>query len=229
MNCRKLSKPERWILLGVPFLFALGSLLHFAYGISGENPIVGLFAPVNESVWEHSKMALWPVILWWGLYYAFRGRDGEIDENYAFRGRDGEIDENRWFGSALAALTAALAVLPALYYFYTGAFGVELLWVDIAILLAAVLAGQWMGLHIYRYTRGMPAKAALALMLGIALLYMVFTFYPPHLPWFRDSESGGYGIASRSPFTGIQAALSPGVGAARAGDQLSSSIPWYSR
>ena len=32
-----------------------GTLLHFVYGWSGRNLLVGLVSPVNESVWEHTK------------------------------------------------------------------------------------------------------------------------------------------------------------------------------
>lgn len=185
MNRRNLSKSERWIVLGIPLLFAIGSAMHFAYDIFQENPIVGLFAPVNESVWEHSKMLLWPMILWWWLYACARGEESGLDKD-------------KWFGSALAALVTALVSLPVLYYFYTGAFGVKLLWVDILILLLSVFLGQLMGLHVYRYGKGGNAGTARVLILGIALLYILFTFYPPHLPLFQDSVSGGYGIGYRT-------------------------------
>lgn len=55
------SQAKKWILTGIPILFLTGSLLHFAYELSGKNILIALIAPVNESVWEHSKMVLWPV------------------------------------------------------------------------------------------------------------------------------------------------------------------------
>jgi hypothetical protein len=36
-------------------------LLHFAFGWSGRWLPLALVAPVNESVWEHLKMAYWPL------------------------------------------------------------------------------------------------------------------------------------------------------------------------
>lgn len=70
---KSLTPAEKWIVLGIPLLFLIGAVMHFAYGLLWENPIVGLFAPINESVWEHAKMVLWPVILWWVLYYFWPG------------------------------------------------------------------------------------------------------------------------------------------------------------
>ena len=34
----------------------LGTLNHFLYFLSGQSPIIALFCPVNESVWEHLKL-----------------------------------------------------------------------------------------------------------------------------------------------------------------------------
>ncbi|MEG1492560.1 MAG: DUF6512 family protein, partial [Oscillospiraceae bacterium] len=107
MKYSSLEKPLRWILLGIPALFVIGALSHFAFDALGKSPIIGAFFPVNESVWEHLKLLLLPLILWWSLYYLFRGK------KYG-------IDKNRWFGGALIALLSSLFAIPLLYYFYTG-------------------------------------------------------------------------------------------------------------
>ena len=40
----------------------LGTLNHFLYFLSGQSPIVALFCPVNESVWEHLKLLYFPFL-----------------------------------------------------------------------------------------------------------------------------------------------------------------------
>lgn len=61
-----LDKASRnWILFGIPVVFLAAGLLHFVYDWSGEATIVGLFTPVNESVWEHLKLLFWPLFVWW--------------------------------------------------------------------------------------------------------------------------------------------------------------------
>ena len=181
MRLKNLQKTEIWILAGIPVLFAIGSAMHFLYEFSGKNLLIGIFAPVNESVWEHSKLVLLPVILWWWLYYAFR-KDKQ------------PIDKKKWFAGALASLTVSLLAMPLLYYFYTGAFGKEILWVDILILLLALTLGQLCGLHFCRYAKGISPSAAGIAFACILFLFALFTFCPPHIPWFRDAVSGGYGI-----------------------------------
>ena len=44
-------------LIGMVFIFFLGSALNFTFALSGNQPIVGAFSAVNESVWEHLKLA----------------------------------------------------------------------------------------------------------------------------------------------------------------------------
>lgn len=181
MSYRTLPSPEIWILMGIPILFLIGSCMHFLYNFTGENIIVGTLAPVNESVWEHLKMVLLPVILWWTIYYFTAG---EINN----------IDKNKWFTGALVALLTALITIPLLFYFYTRAFGVELLVVDILLLLLALLFGQLCGLHFYKYYKGINSIIAISILLIIIFIFILFTFYPPHLPLFRDSTTGKYGI-----------------------------------
>jgi len=43
-------------LLGIVFIVLVGSALHFTFELSGDNPLVGVFSAVNESVWEHLKL-----------------------------------------------------------------------------------------------------------------------------------------------------------------------------
>lgn len=50
MKNKKLSPSEKWIILGIPIIFLIGSFMHFLYDLSGQNPIIGLFAPINESI-----------------------------------------------------------------------------------------------------------------------------------------------------------------------------------
>lgn len=50
-------------VIGILFTMILGSLSHFFYGWSGDFFLVGLFSPVNESVWEHLKLLFFPALL----------------------------------------------------------------------------------------------------------------------------------------------------------------------
>ena len=52
------------IIIAIIFISVIGTLLHFMYEWSGHNKVVSLFAAVNESTWEHIKIALTPTFIW---------------------------------------------------------------------------------------------------------------------------------------------------------------------
>ena len=60
----KRIKPETYTLIGILVLFVVSSLFHFLYSLTGECFIVGLFVPINESIFEHTKM-----VLFGGLFF----------------------------------------------------------------------------------------------------------------------------------------------------------------
>ena len=53
---------KHYTINGILFVLISGSLAHFFYEWSGHNPIVGLFTPVNESIWEHMKLIFYTML-----------------------------------------------------------------------------------------------------------------------------------------------------------------------
>ena len=151
----KRIKPETYTLIGILVLFVVGSLFHFLYSLTGECFIVGLFVPINESIFEHTKMVVLPIFIWWFIFYLFRNKD---------------LFVNAWFTSALIAMISAIIAIPMLFYFYSQAFGIESLVIDILILLISLAIGQILGLHYYRHGKGIEYHFAIFLMILIKIL-----------------------------------------------------------
>ena len=55
------------IFYGILFISLLGCILHSVYDLSGKLIIIGLIAPINESIWEHLKLAFFPTIICGGF------------------------------------------------------------------------------------------------------------------------------------------------------------------
>jgi len=168
----------RWETSGVVFVFLLGALLHFVFEWSGESRIVGLFASVNESVWEHFKQGFWPMCLYSAVEYRF------------LRGR---------INNFLTAKAVAAYIIPIItglvFYGYTAIIGEEILIVDILIFLVAIVVGQLTSYKIMTSVKLPKCTNVVSpiFIILLALILMLFTFYPPHLPIFLDA-SGFYGI-----------------------------------
>jgi hypothetical protein len=169
----------RWELGGIAFIIVLGSVLHLAFEWSGRAVAVAPIAAVNESVWEHLKLGFWPTIIHAALEYR---RFGKLVDNFP---------SAKTIGIYLVPIT-----IVVLYYVYTAILGQGLLQVDIAIFVVAVILGQLVS---YRLLIASPLPARLNRFIPIALavlgvLFVLFTFYTPQLPVFRDPVSGGHGI-----------------------------------
>ena len=169
----------RWELQGIIFIFLLGALLHFVFEWSGESRIVGLIASVNESVWEHFKQGFWPMCIYSAIEYKF------------LRGRSNNF---------LTAKAAAVYLIPTItglvFYGYTAIIGKEILMVDIVIFLVAIIIGQLTSYKIMTSAR-LPMYTNFIspiFIILLALVLMLFTLYPPHLPIFLDANTGTYGI-----------------------------------
>jgi hypothetical protein len=145
--------------------------------LSGNNLLVGSFSAVNESVWEHLKLPFWPSLLWM------------LIELCPLK----KVVSN--FCAAKAIGTLIMVVLiPAVFYSYT-VFTEEILAVDIATFMIAVIIGQIVSYKLLKQGKTSKTAETIALITIalLAIMFIVLTFYPPHLPIFQDSNTGQYG------------------------------------
>lgn len=126
-------------------------------------------------------MLLLPMIFWWGIYYIVKHKKYNIDKE-------------KWFWVNAIALLSSILTMFAFFYTYTQAFGIESLILNIFDMLLSITVGQLLGLHIYRYGGGAKLYISLFILALLIALFVIFTFITPHLPLFRDSISGRYGI-----------------------------------
>jgi len=169
----------RWELIGIAVIAIVGSVLHFAFEWSGSWPPMGVIAAVNESVWEHLKIAFWPALFYALFEYPF------------FRG-----SAQNFVAAKAAGIYAMPVAIVVLFYSYTAIIGGDILIVDILIFVVAVAIGQLTSYKLLTIERLPPwlDKVGLIMVILLAVAMGVFTFYPPHLPIFRESLTGAYGI-----------------------------------
>ena len=169
-----------WEAGGFLFVGALGVLLHFVYEWSGDSPWAAAFSAVNESTWEHIKLLYLPLFLFSVVQVCLLGR------NYP------HLPAVR----ALSALTG-LALIPVLFYTYTGVLGFYVNWAYIAVFYLAD-AGLFAldGWLLRRGRRGALWRqvAGLAVLWGLMFAFVFCTFRPPHIALWQDPVTGLYGI-----------------------------------
>jgi len=184
------SKILKFELASMVFISVLGSILHFTFNWLNRFWLVGAFSAVNESTWEHLKLAFIPAILW------------AILESKVFKLGAGTAGDNAPNGvnNFLCAKAAGIWLMPILivlfFYSYTAILGHNLLVFDISIFVLAVIIGQIVSYKIMawpEFSRKFDTVCLLSLEI-LLLAFVIFTFWPPHFFLFNDPVSGLYGI-----------------------------------
>ena len=168
-----------WELAGIILIFVSGSFFHFVFELTGQWPPVALIGAVNESVWEHLKLAFWPALIYALVEFPFLKN----------------ATKNFWTSKSFGILSMPL-IIVILFYGYTALIGHHILWVDIALFGFAVSIGQMISFRVMTWSLLSPkVKVTGAVLLFIMILaFSLFTYLPPHFFLFRDATSGQYGF-----------------------------------
>lgn len=165
-------------LLGAIFIIAFGTLGHFIFEWSGHRKCAGIFFAVNESTWEHIKLAIYPNLIWGVVEGCVRGFSPLLAVSVA------------------TSLAISMVLIPALFYGYTAIVGKNFLITDILCFVLAVSAGMWAFHFLYRIDLTVPQPlliTSLALLALIVLAYLLFSYNPPRNFLFRDPITHGFG------------------------------------
>lgn len=165
MNKLKLN-----IIKGIIFVLITGTLSHFIYEWSGNNFILGLFFPVNESTWEHMKLCFFPMLLY--CFYM----DKKVRSDYPC------ITSSMLFGILLSTL-----LIPVIFYTYSGILGKNFLLLDIGTFIISVLLAFAAVYRLALSCKSEPYTQVLkSLVLITVVLFFVFTCYPLNIGIFID-------------------------------------------
>ena len=158
----------------------LGSVLHFLFDWTRHNRFVAFFSAVNESYWEHIKIAIWPVFLLQIVLLSLGGYQ---------------------IASFVPAATIALYSIPVsmvgLVFLYKSVTKHNILWLDISIFFVCIAIAQSIFVLLLGQlapTSGTVVMSSLFL-LGLIAAFLLFTFRPPREPdVFLDPIKKDYGL-----------------------------------
>jgi hypothetical protein len=166
-------------IVGMLFIIFLGSALHFTYELSGKLTVVATFSAMNESVWEHLKLAFWPSLIWMLIEYVPLKKQ-----------------TNNFLIAKTLGTNLMVVIIPIIFYSYTSITGKSIFAIDITSFIVAVVVGQIVSYKLLKKNQlpRITDKVAIVMLIVLGIAFIVFTFYPPHLPIFQDPISRGYGI-----------------------------------
>ena len=168
-----------WQVAGFLFTAIFGTLLHFLFDLSGQSIITALFSAVNESIWEHMKLIYYPMLLFAFTESHFAGKEYK-----------------QFWCVKLMGIVLGLFLIPVIYYTYTGILGTSADWFNICIFFIAVGAafGAETLLFQKEHACRLSPRIAFFIICLISVFFTVFTFLTPHIPFFQDPITGGYGF-----------------------------------
>lgn len=184
INKKELSKLQK-IEIGICIIcIILGTILHFTFSWSNENLFVASFSAVNESVWEHLKLAFIPMFLAAIVQYFFV-----------------KNDVNNYIEAKTIGIFASISFITVFFFTYTGILGTSFILVDILTFIASIIIGEIIAYKLMiREDESSKQTKILAIIIILFLLicFIVFTYCPPQVNLFKDSTNGSYGIKSEN-------------------------------
>ena len=166
--------------IGAILIILLGSGLHFAFVLLGSWVPVALVAAVNESIWEHLKLAFWPGFCWACLM--------PLPPRLTRR----DVFSAKGFSLAITAI-----LIVTVFTAYTAILERNFLLIDIGIFVAAICIGQIVSILLLAYKdrmRGLIHVFGLVLLGLQVVAYSTLTFFPLNHWLFIEARSGTIGI-----------------------------------
>ncbi len=174
-------------VIGFLFISIIGTVLHFVYDYSGHNKVVGIFSAVNESTWEHIKIALTPAFLYSiidGYFYGYL-------PNY--------------FPAKLVGILSIIIVIPLIFYTYKIFTKKNILVIDISSFFIAIFVSELLTYKILVAPDVPYAVSYLSLICLFILFafYLLVTIFPLKNVIFKDPITKKYGIKGHPEKTNV--------------------------
>lgn len=170
-------KIRKFQILSAVFVAVLGTILHFVFEWSGNNPLVGAVSAVNESTWEHLKLLYYPMLITITVGYFYFGKGMK-----------------NFLCAKTIGMLIAMIFTVVIFYTYTGVAGTNYAIINILIFYAAVVIGEY-GAYRILLAKSECNRGLALIVLGVLLTCFVrFTYNTPEIGLFKDPVSGNYGI-----------------------------------
>lgn len=165
-------------LIAIPVLFLAGAGLHFLYKYGGKKKWMAIISPVNESIWEHLKIAFYPALAYAALLTSIL-----------------QLRPENFWAAEVVGIYIMLGFILIVEWIYPAIIKRNILAIDLLVFFVAIALGQLCayGLQVAD-TIQFSTVTALCLVAAQTIIFALFSFLPPRLGLFRDSTDGKYGV-----------------------------------
>lgn len=150
---------KKYCIIGVLIVSVLGTLFHFGYTLL---PI--FIFPKNESIFEHTKLILFPFLLYLFASLPFYKESREtLFSNFVF------------------AIICSIMFIIIFYYTYSGVLGKNIDFINIVLYYLGVIFGF---IIIYKKKTPLDFSNSIIFIIILIILTVTFTYYPLDIPFF---------------------------------------------
>lgn len=165
-------------LIGIPVIFFGGSIFHFLYKYGGRKKWMAIISPVNESIWEHLKIAFYPALIF-SVFQAL------VWVNYPIN----------FFTAEIAGIYSMMFFILIAEWIYPTILKKNVLFLDLLVFFVAISLSQFVSYALFSSTGIYLPEVIIILIISLQIIiFAVLTFWPLKLPLFRDSVDGKFGI-----------------------------------
>lgn len=170
-------------IISLIMIFALSFLSHFMYDWF-PNTFTSIFFPVNESIFEHTKMVFTTMMVWGLISYFLLKK--EYKTNYL----------SALLFSTITTIIVLVIIFTPTYYLMNKK---ENMVITLVIYFIAIVVGQIVNYFILKRKNKLKILNIISLILipVIFTVYGLLTYYPIKASLWRDYENNKYGIYTR--------------------------------
>ena len=167
-----------YTVISIIFISIIGTISHYTYDMTNHNKVIGLFSAVNESTWEHIKIALTPTFIW------------SFIDGLKFGGNQ------NYFLAKFISLIIIILLIPLLYYGYRFLFKKDIWQLNILIFYITIIISQIVFHKIVELEESYFILNYFSC-IGIIIIfggYMIHTIMPGNHFLFKDPITKKYGF-----------------------------------
>lgn len=159
-----------YTIVGIIFVLITGTISHFVYDWSCQNMLVGFFFPINESTWEHMKLVFFPMLLY-SFYVSKKMKSANLCVTSSF----------------LFGTLSGTALIPIIFYTYSGILGYNLLVLDLLTFALSVLGGFLVAYKVAQSCCLAPYEKLIKIAVFLTTIaFFIFTYFPPDIALFEN-------------------------------------------
>lgn len=148
----------------------LGFIFHFIYDFLQKPKFLAFLFPISESVFEHTKLIFFPILIATIFIYAIYNLDF-------------------WRLLLISGIETFIGIIlvPMYFYFYTCGFGTDsIVIVDIFAFVVIIILINLLGSHLYIHLKKTSKLLAIILYILLFTLFIGCTYFIPNFPMFIE-------------------------------------------